>query len=238
MYFFPRDFDLLKGLSPLTQYVYFSLWVFWNELQAEILRTTINRSKDIARKSKPKKKTEDVLNQMTGRQVKATLRTGKEIYVRLYVSPRMFQIIPKAFSNEIPWFFPLRDKEFCSHFNVNRRSLTGKNGARELLQKKNLIDFRVKWDESRRVEYKLLNLLENPIEFDKEVIRKIFYEANFSFSSKVLYFWFKKYIRTKATSSDESDVDDFNIQELRNLCGFDIKTIRKGLNEIDDLILI
>ena len=63
-YWFPFNIESIRGLPPSTQYTYFSLWTFWNELQAEIQRTIENRSKDIARKSKPKKRPFDVFKQI------------------------------------------------------------------------------------------------------------------------------------------------------------------------------
>ena len=235
-YWFPFNIESIRGLPPSTQYTYFSLWTFWNELQAEIQRTIENRSKDISRKSKPKKRPIDVFKQMIGQQVDAELKSGKKTKISMYISPRTFEIIPKTFTNENPYWFSVKDKDFCSLFHISRRTLTGKNGARELLREKNLIEHRIKWKGRKKTEYKLLDPLEKAIEFIKEPIRELFYKREISFTSKVLFFWFKKYVLTKAFSK-AFDIDDINLKELKNFCGFDIETIKKAIDKIEDLIL-
>lgn len=236
-YWFPFNIESIRGLPPSTQYTYFSLWTFWNELQAEIQRAILNRAKDISRKSKSGKIPFTVFKEMTTQtQVEAILENGKKTIVYLYLSPRTLEIIPKTLTNENPYWFSIKDEDFCSLFHISRRTLTGKNGARELLREKNLIEHRIKWKGRKKTEYKLLDPLEKAIEFIKEPIRELFYKREISFTSKVLFFWFKKYVLTKAFSK-AFDIDDINLKELKNFCGFDIETIKKAIDKIEDLIL-
>ena len=238
---FPRDFDELKGLPSSVQYIYFALWSYWNEFQAEIDKAMWYRWKDIARKCKPKKERADILKRIG--DVPAQLRSGEKAEARVYLSPRTLEIIPKAFSNEIPYWFPINDEDFCSLFHVSRRSLTGKagrKGARELLKEKNLIDYRVVFSMGKKtLGYKLLDPLENVIELHGEVIYEFFYKReDLSFSTKALFFWLTKYMMEKSIGSNNIVIKNFNIQEFRDYCSFNIKTIKKGIDEIINYYLL
>jgi len=235
---FPLNYDPLKGLPFSSQYTYFSLWAFWNELQAEILKAIRHRVKDVSRKRKSNKTQRevflDVLGQILGRkEVEATLMNGKKITTRIYISPRTFEIIPKAFTNENPYFFPIKDDDFCSLYCVSRRSLTGSNGSRELLKEKNLIDYRVRWEGKKILEYKLLDPLKDVIELGRNEIHDIFYNHDYSYSSKVIFFWFEKYCRERKIIQNEGNI--INLRDFKDFCGFDIKTIKKSFDEIENL---
>lgn len=236
---FPYKFEILRNSEISTQYVYFSMFAYWNEIEFLKLREEgefETRGKTVGQLQFKKliSNVERIKPQLIPLMLELTEKyKEKEDYLRekeieVMVDDR--EVTMRMLKQGEWYYLPLsgdifsrifpRDKTFCSYFHISRSSLSH---ARKKLKELNLIDYNSKIILGEKMTY--FQFIP-PIKEWMAIPMKIFYVKDLSLSSKVILFWINKYLK-------EIDIKKLNRKSFIEFSGFrDEKTLRKIRNEL------